>query len=168
MAMIEVLRSGVNTWECDQMGHMNVRHYFARANQGLVTLALELGLPPSLLRRQGQALRARDQHVRFVRELRPGVSYTLSAGVLHESAERLQVYEELRSLHDGEVAASVLSEIELVEGNTGTALPLPAVVRERAASLRVQPPTQYAPRGVERTPPRTAPRRSEALELGLV
>src|SRR5690349_9444707 len=50
VAMMEVLRSGVNTWECDQMGHMNVRHYFARANQGISVLGLALGLGPSALR----------------------------------------------------------------------------------------------------------------------
>ena len=38
MAMIEVLRSGVNTWECDQMGHMNVRFYVAKMMEGLAEL----------------------------------------------------------------------------------------------------------------------------------
>ena len=34
---VEVWRGGVNTWECDEMGHLNVRFYVARAMEGLVT-----------------------------------------------------------------------------------------------------------------------------------
>ena len=179
MAMIEVLRSGVNTWECDQMGHLNVRHYFARANQGLVTLALQLGLLPSQLRQAGLALRARDQHVRFVREMRPGVYYTVCAGVLQSSTDSLQVYEEIRFLHSGEVAASVLSELELVESSsvcsradprasTARTSPFSDAVLKRADALRCALPAEYAPRGVARTPPRVAPLHSEALDKGLV
>lgn len=167
MTMIDVLRSGVNTWECDQMGHMNVRHYFARANQGLAMLALELGLPPSFLQREGLTLRARDQHVRFMRELRPGVYYTLRAGVLAASRERLQVYEELRFAHKDEVAASVLSDVALVDAATGKAAPFSSSALERAQALATELPGATAPRGIERTAPRTPPTRAEALELGL-
>src|SRR5688500_8075463 len=111
MSMIEVLRSGVNTWECDQMGHMNVRYYFARANQGLAMLALELGLAPSLLQREGLALRATDQHIRVIGELRPHTYYTNSAGELSASSDRLHVYEEMRFIHKPEAVASAISEL---------------------------------------------------------
>ena len=39
---IEVWRGCVNTWECDEMGHLNVRFYVARAMEGLVGLAAAL------------------------------------------------------------------------------------------------------------------------------
>jgi acyl-CoA thioester hydrolase len=165
--MIEVLRSSVNTWECDEMGHMNVRHYFARAHQGLALLLLELGLPPSELRARGLALMARDQHVRFLRELRPGVSYTLRAGVLSSQAERLQVYEQLDILHSGEAAASMLSEIALVELASGQELSFPDEVAKRAPALLSSVPAQYGPRGLARTAARVPPLRKDALERGM-
>jgi acyl-CoA thioester hydrolase len=165
--MIEVLRSGVNTWECDQMGHLNVRHYFARANQGLALLALELGLPPSVLRAQGRALRARDQHVRFLRELRPDTYYTMRAGILSFAAERLVVYEQMDILHSGEVAASALSELEYVDLASGSALPWPDAVRQRAEPLITTLPAAYAPRGLERSAPRVPPERDEAIARGM-
>jgi acyl-CoA thioester hydrolase len=166
--MMEVLRSGVNTWECDQMGHLNVRHYFGRANQGLTMLALQLGLPPSLMRAQGLVLRTHDQHVRFVRELRPGAYYTIHAGVLSESSARLQVYQEMRLPNKAEVAASVISDLSLIELATGRDLPFADAVLERARALRTEPSSESAPRGIERTPPRMPPLRDEALQRGLI
>lgn len=165
--MIDVLRTGVQTWECDQMGHMNVRHYFAHANRGLAVLALELGLSPSLLRDRGLALRARDQHVRFMRELRPGSYFSIQAGILSASEERLAIYEEMRFVNKPEPAASVLSEVELVEVATGRAAPFSSGVLERARALHTVPPQETAPRGVDRGAPRPAPTRDQALALGL-
>jgi acyl-CoA thioester hydrolase len=168
VATIEVLRSGVNTWECDQMGHLNVRHYLARANQGLVTLLLQLGLLPSQMRAQGLALRTRDQHVRFLRELRPGTSFSVHAGVVSASAQRLFVFEEMRLVHEPAVAASMLSEVSLEEVATGDELPFSDAVLAHARALTTDIPTESAPRGVERITPRVPPMRDEALERGLV
>lgn len=166
--MIEVLRSGVNTWECDQMGHLNVRHYFARANHGLVTLGLHLGLSPSQLRAEGLVLRSRDQHVRFIRELRPGTYYAVHAGVLDARSERLHVYEEMRLIHKPEVAASMLSEVSLVEVASGRERPFSDAVLARARELTTTIPAESAPRGVERTKPRVPPLRDEALQRGMI
>jgi acyl-CoA thioester hydrolase len=168
VSMIEVLRSGVNTWECDQMGHLNVRHYFGRANHGLVTLALQLGLLPSQMRAEGLVLRARDQHVRFLRELRPGTYYAVHAGVASASSERLHVYEEMRLVHNAQVAASMLSEVSLVDAATGREALFSDAVLARARQLATDIPTESAPRGIERATPREPPLRDEALERGLI
>ena len=45
MAEVEVWRGGVASWECDQMGHLNVGFYVAKSMQGLAGLAAELGMP---------------------------------------------------------------------------------------------------------------------------
>ena len=168
MAMVEVLRSGVNTWECDQMGHLNVRHYFGRANHGLVTLALHLGLSPSHMREQGLVLRVRDQHVRFMRELRPGAYYAVHGGVVSASRDRLQVYEEMRLVREPAIAASMFSDVSLVELATGRERSFSDAMLSRARELTTAIPQESAPRGIERTAPRVPPLRDEALQRGLV
>ena len=82
-------RGLVHQWNCDHMGHMNVRHYFGRANDGLAVMLLQLGLPPRVLAERGLVLRARDQHLRFSKELRPGAGFSLHAGAVSESPELL-------------------------------------------------------------------------------
>ena len=37
--MIDLWKGSANTWDCDEMGHMNVRIYLEKAFEGLGTLA---------------------------------------------------------------------------------------------------------------------------------
>ena len=41
----EIWVGGVNTWECDEMGHLNVRHWVAKSMEALAGLAAALGMP---------------------------------------------------------------------------------------------------------------------------
>ena len=68
---VEVYRGSVQTWECDQMGHLNVQFYIERAESGIAELESRLRTPcpsPDL------ELVAVEQHVRFHREMRPGAA----------------------------------------------------------------------------------------------
>jgi len=167
-AMIDVVRTGVSPWECDQMGHLNVRHYFARATEGFAMLGLHMGLAPSQLREREQLLRAREQHIRFIRELRPNAYYTVRAGIVQASRNALQVYEELRLVHDDTLAASMLSEVMLVHGPSGDVIAFDDAQLARARTLTVEVPEEGGPRGIARQPPRQPPMREEALQLGMV
>jgi acyl-CoA thioester hydrolase len=169
--MIEVLRSSVNTWECDMMGHLNVRYYFVRAREGLALLALTLGLTPSKLRAGGLTLSALDQHVRFHREMRPGTAYGVSAGVLEASTDSLRVYEEIRLVgKPNEVATTITSDVVLVDAATQRRLPWPAdaLARAHALALATELPEYGAPRGIAREASRTPPLHEEARTRGLI
>jgi acyl-CoA thioester hydrolase len=85
--MIEVARSSVQTWECDQMGHMNVQFYVGKADEGLSALAAALGLSARAQRSTFAALIPREHHIRFHRELRPGAPFAIKAGILASKAE---------------------------------------------------------------------------------
>ncbi len=143
------------------MGHMNVRHYFGRADAGLSTLALALGLSPSTLRSAGLRLRAHEQHVRFNREMRPGTAYTVSAGVLEQSPQALQVYEEIRMVGRSEIAAAISSQVTLVDVASEQRGLFDNATLQRAQALRTELPAHGAPRGIELTPPRDPPPRRD-------
>jgi acyl-CoA thioester hydrolase len=59
-ARVEVWRGGVNTWDCDEMGHMNVRHYVSRAMEGLAGLAEALCMPQAFCTTASATLLVRD------------------------------------------------------------------------------------------------------------
>ncbi|MDD9966677.1 MAG: thioesterase family protein [Myxococcales bacterium] len=168
MAVIETLRSGVNSWECDQMGHLNVRTYFARANQGMVGLALALGLGPGRMRAQGWCLRASDQHVRFMRELRVGASYTVRSGIVAANSEGLEVYQELRFAGEQTLAASVFTKLGLRECATDQPVRVPEEALSRVTEVETALPDDGFGRGIERSAPQPGPSRDEAIAMGMV
>jgi acyl-CoA thioester hydrolase len=164
--MLEVLRSAVNTWECDHMGHMNVRHYLGRANDGLSVLLLQLGFVPRVWRERGIVVRARDQHLRFSRELRPGTGFAIRAGIAAHSPA-LIAYEELRTLED-EVSATVVTELALSDLSSGATVPWPKEILAAAQRVHCEIPSYAAVRGVVQQPTRARISREQALARGML
>lgn len=81
-------RGAANTWECDEMGHMNVRFYLGKAHQGLVHAGVMIGLGPKALAAMGAELVVDDQHIRFLRELRAGADLSIDAGSSRSTGTR--------------------------------------------------------------------------------
>ena len=166
--MIEVARSSVQTWECDQMGHMNVQFYVEKAGDGLAGLALALGLGPRTVRRESARLFVRDHHVRFLREQRPGAPFFLRAGILDVRDFGLRVYEEMVNTSSGEPAATFIAEVEWLDEETHELKPLPAKVKAAAKNLVTDLPLHGSPRGLEIYDPRPAPKLTDADGMGMV
>lgn len=167
--MIEVARSSVQTWECDQMGHMNVQFYVAKADEGMSALAGTLGLSPRAQGNDRATLVPREQHIRFHRELRPGAPFAVHAGVLLARSEGLIVYEEMQNSATGTVAATFVTRAEWTDTAVrGGGLPLPIIAVAKAAPYLVELPAHGQPRGLELTPARPAPSLADAEELGLM
>jgi len=165
---IEVHRGSVQTWECDHMGHLNVRFYVDKAMQGLVALVAHLGVAPRELRDRGWAVSAGTQHIRFLREQRSGAPYFVRAGVLGaEPSHALSVVEEMVSVATGDVAATFVGDCAVVDARTREAIELPDGARERARALLVELPAHARPRGIAPLPPRPRPTLAEAEGLGL-
>ena len=168
MVMMEVLRSSVTPWECDQMGHLNVRHYFGRANDGVALLLAELGLGPARLRKDGAVLRASDQHVRFVRELRPGTAYVMRSGVVAATADLLRSYQELSIKPNNDLSASMQTETALIDVASGARRSFPEHLAKLSLPIRSEIPPHGEPRGIPRDAPKPPPTRKQAIDRGLI
>lgn len=166
--MIDVARSSVQTWQADQMGHMNVQFYMEHATQGLAALGVHLGLGPRFVNAERARLIARDHHVRFLREQRPGAPFTIRAGVLEVRDFGLRVYEEMWHTITGEIAATFAADVELLDEDTREVKPLPAKAKNAAKELLVALPQHGAPRGLALYEPRPAPTLAEADKSSLV
>jgi acyl-CoA thioester hydrolase len=106
--MREYWRGGVEAWECDEMGHMNVRFWTKRAVDALVPLAHELGLAP------GARLVLRDQHIRFLKEAHAGAPLVLVGGITGAEGARIGFYAEILHHRTGEVGATFIMQLEAV------------------------------------------------------
>ena len=140
---MDVLWMGTaNAWECDEMGHMNVRHYLAKAEDALALLLTDLGAGPRQVQRQ---------HVRYHRETRAGTPLLIRGGVVADTAAPT-IYIEFMSPHDGVIRASIVMTLD------GGALP--------SRSAWPLPP-HGAPRGLPETAPRAEATLAKADAAGL-
>ncbi len=165
--MIEIGMGSVQVGECDVMGHMNVRHYVSRALEAMDWLGLELGLGPAYAREHGAGLVPADQHIRFVRELPAGTPFSIHGGVVHRRGETLRLYQEIRNVTAGAVAATIVTDAALADTKTGAPRPLPSGIADAAAPLAGAVPDYAAPRGLSFDPPRAPLTLERATELGM-
>jgi acyl-CoA thioester hydrolase len=164
---VEVWRGGVNTWECDENGHMNVRFYVTRAMEGLVGLAAALGMPQAYAPSAVASLMLREHHIRFLREARAGGMLHMRAAVLGIDETEAQVLQVLYHSETGEPSASFVSRISHVTAQDGRPFAWPRQTRELAAGLTVALPGYAAPRGLDLGPFESRASLERASALGV-
>jgi acyl-CoA thioester hydrolase len=165
---IEIWRGGVNTWECDEMGHMNVRFYVTKAIEGLVGLAAALGLPHAFAAHAGSTLMVREQHIRFLREAHAGAALHMTGGVLEIGEDQARLLMLLWHSDSGALAASFQTVVAHVTPAEGRPFPWPKRTLDLAAGLTIDTPDQAMARSLSLEPVISTASLERAVELDLV
>lgn len=167
-AGVEIWRGGVNTWECDEMGHLNVRFYVAKAMEGLAGLAAELGMPHAFAPHAAATLVVKEHHVRFLREARPGAFLIMRGGVLKLSETEAELLQVLYHAGSGEPCASFVTKVSHAKPGDARAFPWPKRALLAAEALTVALPAFAGPRSIPGAPIAVTANAAAADELGLV
>lgn len=167
---VEIWRGGVNTWDCDEMGHMNVRHYVVRAQEGLIGLAAELGLPGAFSPHANATLLVKEHHIRFLREAHAGAPLTMLGGVIEMSETDARLLQLLIHPATGELAATFQTTVVHATPREGQPFPWPRIARERAETLMVEVPEKARARSIDLSPfaPTASLARADALKLSRI
>lgn len=162
----EIWVGGVNTWECDEMGHLNVRHWVAKSMEALAGLAAALGMPDAFSPLAQSTLIVREQHIRFLREAKAGAALHMTGGVIEmgETGARLLLVIRHAS---GEPAATFQLLVEHATTRDMRPFPWPARIRERAEALRAEVPAFAAARSIDLSPVQPTASLPRAVELSL-
>ena len=165
---VEVWRGCVNTWERDEMGHMNVRFYVVRAMEGLVGLAAALGMPQAFSPYANATLLVREQHIRFLREARPGAPLSMRGCVLDMGETEARLL--LVLFHaSGEPAASFQIVVaHVTAGDDPRPFAWPRQALELAKALTAQVPAYAAARSIGLDPFTSQASHARADALGLI
>jgi acyl-CoA thioester hydrolase len=165
---IEVWRGCVNPWECDEMGHMNVRFYVAKAMEGLVGLAAALGMPHAFSPFANATLLVREQHIRFLREARPGAPLSMRGAVLEMGEAEARLL--LVLFHaDGEPAASFQTVVaHIAASDEARPFAWPRRTLDLAAALTRPIPAYAASRSVGLQPFESQASLARADAVGLM
>ena len=119
-------RSSVNSWECDENDHMNVRFYVAKHMETLQSWLLGIGAVQEL-----QPISVSTQHLRFLSESRLSAPLSGFAALTEEGA----VVTELRQSVTGEVLSTCLHGLD-GEDISATAIATPEHALPRGASSK--------------------------------
>ena len=167
-AGIEVWRGGVNPWQCDQMGHMNVRFYVAHAVEGLAGLAAALGMSQAYLPTATSTLAVREHHIRFLKEARAGAALHMTAGLLRMGEADASALQILRHSQTDEPSAVFQTHLAHVRASDGQGFAWPRAARARAGDLVVEVPAGLGPRSLEPGEPPGVASLERAEAMGLI
>ena len=145
---VPVWRGGVNTWECDEMGHMNVRFYVQRAMEGLAALAARLGMPDALAPHAESTLVVREHHLRFLREARAGDALHMTGGVVDLDETGATLLLVLVHSRTGVPAATMITRVVHARPRDGRGFPWPRRTAGAAAEMTAEVPAYAAPRSI--------------------
>lgn len=102
-----------SAWECDELGHMNMRHYVHKTDEARKGLVLRLGLPHAYHPGSVSSVRVRDFHIKYQGEARPGDPLRIDSAVidLGDATARLC---HVMTHRDGRIAATMVETVEHV------------------------------------------------------
>ena len=101
---IETYRGAVRREDCDDLGHMNVQHYFAAVSNGMFAMMSCLGLTPEEIQRRQMSFAVVHAETDFHRELRSGDMMLLESAVLKLGNKSATFRHRLRNLSTDSVA----------------------------------------------------------------
>ncbi len=149
--MRELWRGNVNAWECDELGHMNVRFYAEKVGEALSYLAADLSLTNAEMKSQTSRLRTTELHCRWLREARAGAPLAAAGGVISFGSQSMEAAVLMRH-RDGAPCAGFIKRYDHVSTSTGLPFSWAERMREAAQAAMIAPPEEACPRSIAQTP----------------
>jgi acyl-CoA thioester hydrolase len=158
-------QGSVNTWECDEGGHLNVRFHLERAMIGLAHFAHALELPRAFTATAASTLVPIEAHMRFLKEARPGAPLVMHGGVVKLGECDAALCLDMR--HADGAPASCFT-VRVAHADTRGFRPFPWSARTRAAAKKLHAPlpAHAKPRSIDVAAPPCEASRKRAIELG--
>ena len=130
--MFETARGTVHAWQCDHMGHVNVRAYGEFFEQACWQLYNRIGITPSLLRSGDINMAAVRQDISYQRELLAGDVIAVRSGVVEIRERVLRFVHELLNCESGKICAVCEFTVVCLDAKARKSRPFPAAIAESA------------------------------------
>jgi len=136
-----------SAWECDELGHMNMRHYVHKTDEARRGLIIRLGLPRAFRTGAVSTVRCRDLHIKYQGEARPGNPLRIDSAVLHLGEATAQLCH-IMTHRDGRIAATIVETIEHIYLPDDKIFPWPKRVRAAASDFTAALPAPAKARNI--------------------
>ncbi len=168
-ALHKLLENRVSEDEIDELGHLSVPFYEARALSASRKLAAEAGLNLVEMATRGVEFTLVDAYMRNLREQFLGAPLLVRGGVLQATSQRLRCYQEIVNTDQGEISATFVHDFALQNQRTREAVPFDEEQVALADRLVTPWPEHGQPRSIDLASPipplALAEARSRQLEL---
>ncbi|WP_421785666.1 thioesterase family protein [Hyphobacterium sp.] len=165
--MIKLWRGCANAWECDELGHLNVRFYLAKAWEAVGDFADRVGMPHAFESGATSTLQATDITIRYLAEVRPGAPLCISGGVLDIGDDNVDIVLRLDHAASGRIAAIFRMTLGHAVPGSRRTFPWPQRIRDALECLRTDPPDDMKTRSLSAHAPASGIRIADADRLGL-
>jgi acyl-CoA thioester hydrolase len=158
-------QGSVNTWECDEGGHLNVRFQLERFTYGLMLFAHALAMPRAYTPSAMSTLAPLDLHIRFHKEALPPQSLSMHGAVTEMSDDEITLCGDMRHA-DGAFGSTFTLRAAHVEPSTEKRFAFSSRTRAAAAALMRPLPEHAAPRSIDLGRAPCDASLARAIELG--
>lgn len=165
--MVTCFSGNANTWECDEMGHMNVRFYVSKGLEGLATFSHLLGIGPSWQNDQSVSLGVIHEHIRYIREVMPGEDLSIEVGILSASPEQLEIFQLMHNTRSGQIACSMIHRVELRRLSDEVRVPFNESILEKTKDYLCTIPEKTGPRSLFMDAPFVRGSKTDAENWGM-
>jgi acyl-CoA thioester hydrolase len=135
MTQFETTRGTVHAWQCDHMGHANLRAYGEFFEQALWHVFQRIGITPSVLRGDAIRMAGVEQNIRYRKELLPGDLIFVRSSLVELRERALKMAHEMVHVESGEVCAVCELTAVCLDARTRRAREFPPDVAARAKQL---------------------------------
>ena len=133
--VLETARGTVHRWQCDHMGHVNVRAYGEFFEEACWQYYAMIGILPSRLRSGEIHMAAVQQDTSYRRELLGGDVVMVRTAMLEARDKVLRFVHEMVNCETGEVAATSAFTVVCLDADERKSRPFPPDVLDKARAL---------------------------------
>jgi len=164
--LIETWRGEALAWEADELGHMNMRYYFDRALEARARFAHHLGLHHIDKAASLSTLVPTKQHIKYIKELRPGHAMAVSSGVVDLGETDITLVHEISGIN-GTLSATILETLSHIAVRSGVEFGWSRDTKKRAGQYKIELPQTARPRNIDLGEPLGMTTMAQADSLGL-
>jgi len=135
MKFFETARGTVHSWQCDHMGHANLRAYGEFFEQALWHVFHRIGITPSVLRGDAIRMAGVQQSINYRKELLPGDVIVVRSGLAEFGERTLKMVHEMQHLESGEVCATCELTAVCIDAQTRKPKTFPAEIAAKAKEI---------------------------------
>lgn len=138
--LFETARGTVHAWQCDHMGHINVRAYGEFFEEAAWQLYNHIGITPSMLRAGKIHMAAVQQDTSYLKELYGGDVIVVRSGMLEVRDKVVKFVHELRNDETQDICALTVFTVVCIDSVARRAMKLPDEIAARARAMLVNYP----------------------------